>query len=249
MPAFVLMKAFEATPARYDGAMDLLTLGRLAQLREAIAGRVAGEGCRVLDVGCGTGRLAVMMARRGARVLGIDTAEPMLDTARQQVEGEGLAERVELRRLSALELDRLPRAAYDLVVSTLLLSELTDDEARCVLADARERLAPGGRLLVADEAVPARRGKRLGYAALRFPLRLLTYLVTQAQSLSPRRRAMTALYFAIELPLMLLVFLCSPAPSRPLANLEGSVRAAGLRVTAVHHYLGGTLTLVEAVSA
>src|SRR6266852_6836762 len=249
MPAFVLMKAFENTPARYDGAMQMLTLGRLGRVREEIAARVTGEGCRVLDVGCGTGSRAVLMARGGARVLGVDTSEPMLDVGRQRVASEGLAQRVELKRLSAMEIDKLPRAAYDLVVSTLVLSELSDEEVLCVLSDARERLAPGGRLLVADEAVPASRARRLGYALLRFPLRLLTYLVTQAQGLSPRRRAMTALYFLIELPLMLLVFLFVPSSSRPLTNLESSLRAAGFRVTAVHHYLGGTLELVEAGAA
>jgi ubiquinone/menaquinone biosynthesis C-methylase UbiE len=246
MPAFVLMKAFENTPARYDGAMQMLTLGRLGMVREQIAGRVTGEGCRVLDVGCGTGSLALLMARSGARVLGIDTSEPMLDVARQRITREGLGERVELRRLSAMEIDRLPRAAYDLVVSTLVLSELSDEEAGCLLADARERLAPGGRLMVADEVLPSSRLRRVGYALLRFPVRLLTYLVTQAQGLSPRRRAMTALYFLIELPLMLLVFLFVPSSSRPLENLEARLAASGFRVTAVRHYLGGTLQLVEA---
>jgi ubiquinone/menaquinone biosynthesis C-methylase UbiE len=248
MPAFVLMKAFENTPARYDGAMQMLTLGRLGRLRAEIVARVTRDS-RVLDVGCGTGSLAVMMARNGARVLGIDTSEPMLDAARGQVAREGLGERIELRRLSAMEIDKLPRAAYDVVVSTLVLSELSDEEALAVLADVRERLAPGGRLLVADEVVPASRTRRIGYTLLRFPLRLLTYLVTQAQSLSPRRRALTALYFAIELPLMLLVFLFVPPSSRPLENLERWLGAAGFRVTGVRHYLGGTLELVEAGAA
>ncbi len=248
MPAFVLMKAFENTPARYDGAMQMLTLGRLGRLRDEIAGRVS-EGCRVLEVGCGTGSLALMMARSGGRVLGVDTSEPMLDVARQRVASEGLGERVELRRLSAMEIDRLPPAAYEFVVSTLVLSELSDEEALCLLADARERLAPGGRLLVADEVVPATRPRRLGHAVLRFPLRLLTYLVTQAQGLSPRRRAMTALYFLIELPLMLLVFLFVPSSSRPLESLDAWLESSGFRVTAVRQYLGGTLRLVEARAA
>jgi demethylmenaquinone methyltransferase/2-methoxy-6-polyprenyl-1,4-benzoquinol methylase len=246
MPALVLMKAFENAPARYDGAMQMLTLGRLGRLRHEIAGRVQGDGRRVLDVGCGTGSLAVMMAKTGARVLGIDTSEAMLDMARQRVAGEALGERVELRRLSAMEIDKLPRAAYDFVVSTLVLSELSEDEAVCVLTEARERLAPGGRLLIADETVPASPVRRFAYAVLRFPLRLVTYLITQAQSLSPRRRAMTALYFAIELPLMLLVFLFVPPTSRPLENLETWLGTAGFRITAVRHYLGGSLKLVEA---
>src|SRR5262245_19204384 len=107
MPAFVLMKAFEHAPSRYDGPMQLVTLGRLGRLRREIAARASRDGCRALEVGCGTDSLAVMMADRGARVLGIDVSEPMLDEARRRAEAAGVAERVELRRLSAMELDTL----------------------------------------------------------------------------------------------------------------------------------------------
>ena len=50
MPAYVLMKAFENAPARYDGAMRLLTLGRIGKLKRAIADAVSGSGRRVLDI-------------------------------------------------------------------------------------------------------------------------------------------------------------------------------------------------------
>src|SRR5713226_3854142 len=117
MPAFVLMKAFENAPARYDGAMDLLTLGRVSMVKQEIAARVKGGGW-VLDVGCGTGSLAIMMARNGARVRGIDTSEPMLEIARQRIASEDLEDRVGLRHLSAMEIDVLPPHSFDYVVST-----------------------------------------------------------------------------------------------------------------------------------
>jgi demethylmenaquinone methyltransferase/2-methoxy-6-polyprenyl-1,4-benzoquinol methylase len=225
MPSIVLMKAFENAPGRYDRAMELLTLGRLGRVQQEIAGRVA-PGARVLDVGCGTARLACALARRGASVLGIDTADAMLTTARHRVAAAALGERVELRRLSALELPVLPAQSFDAVVIALV--------------------RPGGRLLVVDEVVPAGRVRRLAMAALRAPLRLVAYLVAQAQALSPRRRALTALYFAIELPLMLLVFFCVPPASRPLADLDELLAAAGFRLLALRRHLGGTLAFVEA---
>lgn len=47
------------------------------------------EGKRVLDVGCGTGRMAVQLAKRGAYVVGIDISQHMLEIAKSIVEKEG----------------------------------------------------------------------------------------------------------------------------------------------------------------
>ena len=104
MPAYVLMKAFESLPARYDAAMDFVTLGRISRLKQAIVSTVKGKG-QVLELGCGTGTLAVQMAKTGARVLGIDTSESMLETARRRVGAQGVARRVQLRRLSLMAVE------------------------------------------------------------------------------------------------------------------------------------------------
>ena len=116
MPGYVLMKAFENAPARYDGAMDLLTLGRISHLKRRIARDVAGDGRRVLELGCGAGSLAVMMAGGGADVLAIDVSEPMLQTARERAEAAGFSDRIELRRLSVMEIDTLPADSFDFIV-------------------------------------------------------------------------------------------------------------------------------------
>ena len=46
------------------------------------------RGCRVLDAGCGTGALAVELARRGAEVLAVDLSPTLLDLARERLPGE-----------------------------------------------------------------------------------------------------------------------------------------------------------------
>src|SRR5688572_5221144 len=44
-----------------------------------------GEGTRFLDVGCGGGGASVLAARRGAKVAGLDAAEPLINIARERL--------------------------------------------------------------------------------------------------------------------------------------------------------------------
>ncbi len=67
---------------------------------------------RVLEVGCGEGRLTWVLARLGASMLGIDPDEESIETARATTPAE-LAERVEFRVASAEQLD-VPPARFDI---------------------------------------------------------------------------------------------------------------------------------------
>lgn len=57
------------------------------------------EGDSVLDVCCGPGRVSVLAAERGASVVGIDSAEKMLERARENASAMGMGERCEFRLL------------------------------------------------------------------------------------------------------------------------------------------------------
>jgi SAM-dependent methyltransferase len=104
---------------------------------------VGGAPLRILDLGCGTGRLARMLADRGHAVTGVDPASAMLDLARMH-DPAGLVRWVEG---DALELD-LGDDRFDLIVMTGNVFQvfLTDDDARAVLSGCHTHLAPGGRL-------------------------------------------------------------------------------------------------------
>jgi len=179
MSTFVLMRLLESAPRRYDLGIRLLSLGRIGRVHARIAEQVrAGE--RVLDIGCGTGSLALRCGERAARVTGIDISPQMLDVAREKVEAAGLQGQVELREMSAVDLDEaFPDGSFDVVVSSLVFSELSEDEQGFVLRECRRLLRDGGRLLIADEAVPRRWSLRLLSRVLRLPLVLLTYILTQ----------------------------------------------------------------------
>ncbi len=101
------------------------------------------EPVRVLDLGCGTGRLALMLAERGHDVVGVDPAAAMLQIARaRDVDG-----RVRWIEGDARHVD-LGDTRFDLIVMTGNVFQvfLTDDDARAVLVTARRHLAPSGRL-------------------------------------------------------------------------------------------------------
>ncbi len=178
MSSFVWMKVLESAPERYDRGIRMLSGGRIGEVYERIAQRVAAPGKRILDVGCGTGGVSLACAARGAKVTGIDIDAGMLEVARQkQVPGEGSVEFVEL---GAAEIeDRFAEASLDAVVSCLAMSELSPDEQDYTLRIAHSRLVPGGLLVIADETTPPRGLSRLVYRAKRLPVVAATYLMTQ----------------------------------------------------------------------
>src|SRR5262245_14293225 len=71
-----------------------------------------GPGARVLDVGCGPGRHALALARRGIEVVGVDLSPDFVELARAAGRAEGLALRFEIADVRDLE----PTADFDAVV-------------------------------------------------------------------------------------------------------------------------------------
>lgn len=181
MSTYVLMRVLESAPQRYDLGIRLLTLGRVERAYDQLAERIE-PGQRVLDLGCGTGALAVRAARRGGIVKGIDINPEMLAIARERVLGEDLQDRVELAEQGVAELDEEEGQSYDAVTGGLCLSELSGDELRFTLDQAARVLKPGGLLLVADEVRPRHAAARTLHRLLRAPLALLTYVITQQTS-------------------------------------------------------------------
>jgi 2-polyprenyl-3-methyl-5-hydroxy-6-metoxy-1,4-benzoquinol methylase len=178
--ATVFMKWLETSPQNYDRGIQLLTLGRIQPLKEKIAREYVLAGMRVLEIGCGTGTLTLLMAERGALVTGIDASPAMLGEAKKKLARQDFGDRVTLSYMDAALIgDRFNPASFDLIVSTLVFSELPQDEQRYVLEACAGLLAPGGKLLIADEVIPTGFLSRLAYALIRLPLVLLTWLLTR----------------------------------------------------------------------
>lgn len=123
------------------------TMGRRdVRFWERLAARTEG---RTLELGCGTGRIALPMARRGARVVGIDRSPSMLSRARKRARRSKLSGTLTLVRGDIRHLPFLP-ASFGLVAAPYgVLQSLLDDEALdAALAAAGRVLVPGGRLAI-----------------------------------------------------------------------------------------------------
>ena len=134
------------------------------------AAEIRGEQ-RVLDVGTGTGIVALEAARRlapGGRVLGIDLSPGMLARAEARAREQGLAERVAFAERDAESLG-LEDASQDRVLSLYALLHFPDPAA--ALAEMHRVLRPGGVLVIAIGRPPARTSLQgIAYAFRRLPL-------------------------------------------------------------------------------
>jgi SAM-dependent methyltransferase len=136
--------------ALYDALSHRLLLGSLFEPIATDIGAVAQDGARVLEVGCGPGRLSILLARKhGLDVTGLDLDPAMIERARDNADrspkGDG-------RRPSFLVGDvaslAFPDRSFDLVVSTLSMHHWAHPTAG--LVEVGRVLRPGGRALVWD---------------------------------------------------------------------------------------------------
>jgi SAM-dependent methyltransferase len=110
---------------------------------------------RVLDLGCGTGRLTVALAAAGHTVTGVDPALPSLEAARRKA---GAAAVTWIHGSSSV----LPQVAFDVAVMTSHVAQffVSDDEWQETLGDLKRALVPGGRLLFESRDPEARMWER-----------------------------------------------------------------------------------------
>ena len=141
----------------YDVGTTLLSFGRLSALHRRVvelAGIIPGE--RILDVGCGPGRLALTVGTvtgAGGEVCGLDPAPEMIALARGKATHLGARVRFDVGVIEALP---YPALYFDAVLSTLMLHHLPDELKRRGLTEIYRVLKPDGRIVAVDfGATPA----------------------------------------------------------------------------------------------
>ncbi|MFC1849369.1 corrinoid protein-associated methyltransferase CpaM [candidate division CSSED10-310 bacterium] len=178
MLSYIYMKILESQPERYDRGITWLSFGHSIIMKRRIAEQIK-PGSRVLEIGIGTATLALLMAQQGADILGFDVSAPMLAVARKKIVAAGMADKIQLREMGVTGMDKLPAGSFDMIVSTLVFSELSKDEQLYALRQAQRVLKENGILVIADETRPKRRFKRFLYSLIRLPLLLFTFILTQ----------------------------------------------------------------------
>lgn len=137
-------------------ALEVVYGGGAMQACKASQAEWIKPGDRVLYCGIGRGREAVLSAKKGAIVTGVDRSPSMLARARREASRHGVS--IELIETDVRTFDR--KGQYDVVVTNFFLNVFEQDQMVAVLSHVASLVKEGGRLIIADFAPLA--GGRVG---------------------------------------------------------------------------------------
>ncbi len=150
--AVVYMRKLEEEPDTYDSKFTTLTKGASLKAQEWILNRI-GSDESILEVGCGTGTLALKMVLKGNNVLAIDKNSKMIVYAISNYSNNSNVKL--LYQIGSISDWQIKDRSKDVIVSTFLLSELRPFEQQLFLQYAWKSLKSDGRLIIAAEFVPS----------------------------------------------------------------------------------------------
>jgi len=180
MFSYIFMKILEKRPERYDTGINILSGGHAKKIRKQIVQTYVKPGIEVLDIGCGTGSLVMDVSKAGASATGLDISIGMLAVAQKRIASNGMQDRIQLYNAGVVEIDSFFKEnSFDLIISTLVFSELYPKERALALHQIRKILKPNGTLVIAVEVQPKKLIKKLIHFLVLFPLAVLTYIIAQ----------------------------------------------------------------------
>jgi len=116
---------------------------------------------RALEVGCGYGRLIMVLSEFADEVVGVEREPHLVETARS------LLSEVDFRQQdSILHLPTLADASVDFAMTFTVLQHMVDDDARTVLAELKRVVRPGGCVLLGEKVEPGNETERTDDRAL-----------------------------------------------------------------------------------
>jgi SAM-dependent methyltransferase len=133
---------YDAIARLYDPWSRSVTEDVDFYVEEAVA-----SGGPVVELGVGTGRIAVPVAAAGVPVIGVDSSAAMLQVCAERAAAAGVAERLDLRLGDLRDPPVLERVPLVTCPFRAYLHLRTDEERRAALRRAYDLLLPGGRLV------------------------------------------------------------------------------------------------------
>jgi SAM-dependent methyltransferase len=195
----------------------------------ALLGDIRGR--TVVDFGCGSGENSLLLARRGAYVVGVDISESLIELARRRLDVNGLAGRAQFVVGSAHDLP-LREGAADVVLGIAILHHLDLDAAS---REVHRILKPGGRAIFKEPV----RDSRL----VRAVRRCIPY---HAPDISPFERPLTTP--EVERFSARFRSRSMRAFSLPFVNVVGAIPTLRAYVPAAHRLDGAALSRLPALA-
>lgn len=169
----------------------------------------------ILNAGCGSGDLSILLAQAGHKVLGIDPSSEYIDLAKLRVESHGV--NCEFKVASIEELDN---TKYDCVIATDVLEHIEDDYT--AMKKLRDSTKEGGLIIITVPALQSLFGyhdEQLGHFR-RYNKRNLKKLVLSPSDL----RLDKMRYFGFTLIPICYLFSCVLRKSYPIGNSKKNLR-------------------------
>lgn len=221
---------FDRIAGYYDGTNRLLSVGfDRYWRRRAVASLQPGAGGSYLDVGSGTGDVALEILRQspGSIVTGIDPSEGMLVLGRVKIQAAGLAQSITLSVGDALDL-QFRDHAFDGVITAFCIRNVTD--RRRALEECYRVLRPGGKFVILELTDPV---GPLMKPLFRIYSKAVIPLVTRILSSAPAYR-----------------YLTDSMADFPLAErFESFMQEVGFKHTSYVRMTGGITTLFSGTRA
>jgi SAM-dependent methyltransferase len=162
------MKILEKQPETYDKEFYRL-FPESKMIYETIIEKIDKIG-RILEIGCGTGQLAIQLAKKGLDVVAVDISSDMITFAM----GNAKKEKVEINFIERDFIsfktfqEIVELGPFDFIISTFVLSEFTPLKQRLFIKQANQLLKETGTLFISAESFPSSLLRRIGSSVKRF---------------------------------------------------------------------------------
>jgi len=211
------MKILEKQPESYDEEFQKL-FPESDQIYAIIKEKIGKKG-RVLEIGCGTGQLAIQLARQGLEVVAVDISSEMITYAEGSAKREGVDVQFIEGDFTSYKIHQKLEdlTPFDFIISTFVLSEFPPLRQQLFIKQTSQLLKSDGTLFISADTYPSSFMKRMGFR-IKQTINAQLSILKSIPSTNPVENFYTLLsdYYLPELLIeekQIKLFQCSPRES------------------------------------